>query len=451
VIGALERFLAFRRVPVKIVLVTALLSYVLQIGAILQGQPLYVIAIYTLLPWIPLLLFEGLWKFEHYSLFAIFALVTFLQVGHLGEHLFQVTQLTAMNGTFACPPPIDDAASAQRAVAAGMRTVGEPPTFQSASTVIKPGPTGQAMVNAQGDVVRGMPACGVFGQLDFETVHLVWDSLVWIGALFLVTRFPRNAWLWVAAIVASTHEVEHLFLGWIFFMEHDPVFTGNAQVWATTAVGQIVTAHPAGLEPRMFTFYEAGGLQGIMGMNGLLERIVGTEGLFPFRPYLHFVYNSLVVVPTCIAFLVQTRMAYDQYLAKALPTLTEEQLSRTTQKLQELHFPAGAVIVRQDELADRFYIVTKGQAEVRWRSPDGSERPVARLGEGQYFGEIGLLREGRRTASVYAATPVTALTLDRVTFEALMEASGSTRGQLDLLIAARLGGLDAREAPASAD
>lgn len=450
-IAALERFLAFRRVPVKVVLVTALVSYLLQIGAILQGQPLYVIAIYTLLPWVPLFLFEGIWKFEHYNLFAIFALVAFLQVGHLGEHFFQVTQLTAMNGTFACPPPIDDAANAQRAVASGMRTLGEPPTFQPASTVIKPGSTGQAVVNAQGDVIRGMPGCGVFGQLDFETVHLVWDSMVWVGALFLLARFPRNAWLWVAAIIASTHEVEHLFLGWIFFVETQAVFAGTAQVWATTTVGQIVTAHPAGLEPRSFTFYEAGGLHGIMGQNGLIERIIGTEGLFPFRPYLHFVYNSLVVIPTVIGFLTQARKAYDQYLAKALPTLTEEQLSRTTQKLQELTFPAGAVIVRQDDPADRFYIVTKGEAEVRWRAPDGTERPVARIGEGQYFGEIGLLREGRRSASVYAATPVTLLMLERVTFVALMEASGSTRDRLDEVIAARLANLSGTKASAGAD
>ena len=118
----LERFLAFKRIPLKIVAVTALASYLLQIGAILQGQPLYVIAFYTLLPWIPLLVFEGLWKYEHYNWIAIFAIVTALQLGHLGEHAFQVTEYVFLNGTLACPPPVDDVANARRAAACSNRT-----------------------------------------------------------------------------------------------------------------------------------------------------------------------------------------------------------------------------------------------------------------------------------------------------------------------------------------
>lgn len=428
-IAALERFLAFRRVPVKIVAVTALLSYVLQIGAILQGQPLYVVAIYTLLPWIPLVLFEGIWKFEHYNLFAIFALVAFLQIGHLGEHFLQVTQLTAMNGTFACPPPVDDAANAARAVQGGLRTAVEAPTFQNASFVMRDSGSG---------VVQGVPACGVFGQLDFETVHLVWDSLVWVGALFLLTRFPRNPWLWVAAFFASTHEGEHLFLGWIFFVERDAVFASATQLWATTARGAIVTAHPVGVQQSLVTFYEAGGKQGIMGQNGLIERMIGTAGVFPYRPYLHFVYNSFVVIPTVFAFVLQARRAYDQYLAKALPTLTERELSGATQKLEEVRYPAGALVVRQGDIADRFFIVTKGEAEARYRDERGEERTVSRMGEGSYFGEIGLLREAKRTASVYAVTALSVLTLDRETFAGLVATSESTRDAIGSLVAQRL-------------
>jgi hypothetical protein len=428
-IAALERFLAFRRVPVKIVAVTALLSYLLQIGAILQGQPLYVVAIYTLLPWIPLVLFEGIWKYEHYSLLAIFALVAFLQVGHLSEHFLQVGQLTAMNGTFACPPPVDDAANAARAVQAGLRTAADTPTFHTSSFVMRPTAAG---------VVQGVPACGVFGQLDFETVHLVWDSLVWIGALFLLTRFPRNVWLWVAAIFASTHEVEHLFLGWIFFIERDAVFTTATQLWATTARGAIVTAHPVGVEQTLATFYEAGGKQGIMGQNGLIERVVGTTGLFPYRPYLHFVYNSFVVIPTVVAFVVQARRAYDQYLAQALPTLTERELSRATQKLEEVRYPAGAVVVRQGDVADRFFIVTRGEAEARYRDENGEERTTSRMSAGSYFGEIGLMREAKRTASVYAVTDLSVMTLDRETFAGLVATSESTRDAIGSLVAQRL-------------
>jgi hypothetical protein len=119
-----ERFVSFRRVPMRIVVITALTSYVLQVGAIVQGQPLFIIALYTLIPWIPAFLFEGLWKFEHYNWVAVFAIVAALQVGHLGEHAFQVSQLYLLNGVLECPFPRDNAANAQRAIDAGLPRVG---------------------------------------------------------------------------------------------------------------------------------------------------------------------------------------------------------------------------------------------------------------------------------------------------------------------------------------
>src|SRR3712207_32817 len=163
-----ERFISFRRVPMRIVVITALASYALQIGAIVQGQPLFIIALYTLVPWIPAFLFEGLWKFEHYNWVAVFAIVAALQVGHLGEHSFQVVQLRFLNGTIACPPPVDNVENAERAVQRGLRPADVDATGRSSQNIVKANGT------------NGPAACGVFGQLDFETVHLVWDSLVWL-------------------------------------------------------------------------------------------------------------------------------------------------------------------------------------------------------------------------------------------------------------------------------
>src|SRR5919199_1144374 len=143
-----ERFVSFRRVPMRIVVITALASYVLQLGAILQGQPLFIIALYTLVPWIPAFLFEGLWKFEHYNWVAVFAIVAALQVGHLGEHTFQVVQLSVLNGTSACPPPVDSPANAERAVQMGLRPANVEATGRSSSTIIK----------AEGNLVTAHPA-----------------------------------------------------------------------------------------------------------------------------------------------------------------------------------------------------------------------------------------------------------------------------------------------------
>jgi hypothetical protein len=93
-----------KRVPLQIIAITALASFVLLMGGVLQGQPLYVIAFFTLLPWLPVYFFESIWKIEHYSWIAIFGIIVVLQLGHLGEHVAQVTQLGWLDGTLACPP-----------------------------------------------------------------------------------------------------------------------------------------------------------------------------------------------------------------------------------------------------------------------------------------------------------------------------------------------------------
>ena len=433
--NSLERILSFRRVPMGAVVATAFLSYIFQLGAIIQGLPLYLIVLYTLLPWVPLLMFEGIWKYEHYNALAFFGLITMLQAGHLGEHFVQIAELSFLGGTLACPPPVDDLANHARAIQAGLAAAGSAATGLSSVTIINP-TTGQA----------GPPACGVFGQLDFETVHLVWDTMVWFGALFLITRFPRNAWLWVAVVAASLHETEHLFLGWTFFTDTAKSFTITAPVWATVADGNIVTAHQVGTAPQNVDFYSAGGWAGIMGKNGLFEALLGTGGVMPLRPYLHFVYNSVVVIPTVIAFFVQVRTAYDVYLAQALPQLTEQQLSLATPKLVEGRHDAGDVIVAQGDVADRFYIITAGQVEVLHAMDGATPVIVAMLSRGQYFGEIGLLQGGKRVATVRAKTDVTVLSLDRETFAMLMSASERERTELDQVTLKRLAEL----APAAA-
>ncbi|NJM94926.1 MAG: cyclic nucleotide-binding domain-containing protein [Cytophagales bacterium] len=71
-------------------------------------------------------------------------------------------------------------------------------------------------------------------------------------------------------------------------------------------------------------------------------------------------------------------------------------------KFETLNFPPDTTIIKKGELADKFYIITQGEVEIINYNRDGTEIPITRLGYGEYFGEIGLLRGGRRTATVRA-------------------------------------------------
>ncbi|MGA8603811.1 MAG: cyclic nucleotide-binding domain-containing protein [Thermoplasmata archaeon] len=83
---------------------------------------------------------------------------------------------------------------------------------------------------------------------------------------------------------------------------------------------------------------------------------------------------------------------------KLLHTLAATAADRT--------YKPGDVIVRQDEKAIRFYLVVDGKVEV-----ERSGKVVATLGPGQYFGEMALLDEEPRTASVKATTQARCLVL----------------------------------------
>jgi putative ABC transport system ATP-binding protein len=129
----------------------------------------------------------------------------------------------------------------------------------------------------------------------------------------------------------------------------------------------------------------------------------------------------------------------DEYVAQAPATLSVDQLGWVTRKLEPQSFVPGAAIITQGAPADRFFIITKGQVNILLSHPGGQETVVDTLAAGQYFGEIGLLRGGTRTATVRAAadTAVEVATLDRDTFDGLIGDSESTRVAIDRVADAR--------------
>lgn len=435
-----ENFLTFKRVPMKLVVITALTSYALQMGMIVMGQPLYIIAFYTLLPWIPIFLFESLWKVEHYQWIAVFAIITALQIGHLGEHLAQVGALSVVTGTLACPPPVDNINGYELAVENGLRDASSQPTGYSSSVIIVPDANGEASFDANGQRVTGPPACGVFGQLDLEIVHLIWDVLGWILTLWVLQKFPKNIWLWIAVIWSSIHTVEHVFISYTFFLAPDLLYAGAHQLWATVADGAIVTAVPVGKDPALVNFYAVAGKFGIVARNGLVGTFFPSlNPMLPARPWLHFFYNTFITVPTVIGFIWEMRRLYDHYLEVALPNLSKEQLVSATPQLERLAFHNGDVIIKQGDIADRFYILSHGQVEVIHENKDGTEEKLATLDPGQYFGEVGIMNHSKRIATVRAlGDSVEVMALERDAFSSLLENSEMSKQSVNRVMRKRI-------------
>jgi ATP-binding cassette subfamily B protein len=83
-------------------------------------------------------------------------------------------------------------------------------------------------------------------------------------------------------------------------------------------------------------------------------------------------------------------------------------------------YDAGEIVVRQGDVADAFFIVVRGTLQVGCTTADGEERQIDTREDGDFFGEIGLLRDVPRTATVRAVTPSLLLILSRSEFQDLM-------------------------------
>jgi hypothetical protein len=112
----------------------------------------------------------------------------------------------------------------------------------------------------------------VFGVLDIEWVHFVWNTWVIVAVLLLLRRFRGNPWLWITALLAGWHEIEHLTIMSVYL-----------------STGKI-------------------GTPGLLAHGGLF-----LGGLPLSRPDLHFLYNLIETIPLVVAFANQFEQAIGQH------------------------------------------------------------------------------------------------------------------------------------------
>ena len=108
--------------------------------------------------------------------------------------------------------------------------------------------------------------------------------------------------------------------------------------------------------------------------------------------------------------------------------------------LKTRHYDPGEVILREGETTEHFYLITKGHVEVIVKDHHGEDVTAASLDQGQYFGEIELLRGGANRATIVAnpSVEVELAVLDRAQFDELIGRHDETQAGLDEIAEARL-------------
>jgi CRP-like cAMP-binding protein len=116
---------------------------------------------------------------------------------------------------------------------------------------------------------------------------------------------------------------------------------------------------------------------------------------------------------------------------------SDAELKRADSLLTEISMPAGRVLVREGAYGADFLIIAEGMAVVT-TTVGLAERVVANVGAGDFVGEMSLLRQVPRSATVTAITPVTAFVCNPAEFRSLLDAVPSLAAKVARVAEARL-------------
>ena len=181
---------------------------------------------------------------------------------------------------------------------------------------------------------------------------------------------------------------------------------------ARSAATNIVAAIRGG-ERSEFSF-EGLGMMGALGHHSAVAEIMGVN-ISGFAAWWIWRTIYLMKLP---GWGRRLKVASSWTLDLLLPAeLVELKLTGSMGMTQE-HFEPGEEVFHQGDIGDRIYIIVSGEAEVVHEAGD-EQRVLARLGAGEYFGEMALLKQSTRGATVRCCAPMNTLSLPKREFSML--------------------------------
>jgi putative ABC transport system ATP-binding protein len=110
---------------------------------------------------------------------------------------------------------------------------------------------------------------------------------------------------------------------------------------------------------------------------------------------------------------------------EAFKNLTPIELTNVAERMMRRQFMPGEVIIHEGDVGEELFLISEGEVEV-----ERAGHEVARLGPGDFFGELALMSGNPRNATVIASRPVDTYILGKDDFRSAIEASQSFREQL---------------------
>ena len=120
-----------------------------------------------------------------------------------------------------------------------------------------------------------------------------------------------------------------------------------------------------------------------------------------------------------------TRRAPSRIIPRAFPGIKPDEIEELIAHSQVHSYLPGDILCRENAVEDRFYMILDGEAEVTKHINNSESRLLTTLSPGDFFGEMALIHNAPRAATVSAKTPLTTLELDKTAFDRVIHKSTS--------------------------
>jgi len=162
--------------------------------------------------------------------------------------------------------------------------------------------------------------------------------------------------------------------------------------------------------------FKALGMMGALGHHSAVAELFGKfkfSGLFAWMLWRMIYWMKLPGVDR------KLKVALSWVLDTMVPIEPVQIKTAPSQGIAQLHFESGEIIFNEGDVGDYLYIIVNGEVEV-FNSQNGKENIIAKLGKGEYFGEMALLNQRSRLATVRCLSPVDVLALRKSDFGILI-------------------------------